>query len=109
MKTNATLTSIKQNDSLDRAGSYTSQQQIVLGIMQAQPSKAWLIPEMCAALVALGHVWGSQKSTVSRVFFQLTNIGEIERSDFDCIKSEITGVKGMARRLTAKHRQVELC
>jgi hypothetical protein len=109
MKTNAQLTSIKQHENLERAHAYTNQQQAVLQIMQDQPSRGWLIPEMCAALVASGHQWGSQKSTVSRVFFQLTNSGDIECSDSDVIKSELSGVKGMARRLAAKHRQMELC
>jgi hypothetical protein len=109
MKTNATLTSIKQNDLLEIAGEKTTQNQVVLSIMLENPDRAWTIPAMALELAKRHQYWGMQNSTVSRLFNSLAKNGDIEQSDFDTIKSVMTGARGMARRLAAKHRQVELC
>jgi hypothetical protein len=108
MKTNATLTSIKQNDALENSGEKVTQNAIVLAIMLESPERAWTIPAMSLELAKRKHYWGMQNSTVSRVFNSLSKNGDIEQSDFDTIKSLMTGARGMARRLAAKHRQMEL-
>lgn len=107
MKTNATLTSIKQHELLEQSGEKTTQNAIVLAIMLENPDRAWTIPSMSYQLIKRDHFWGAQHSTVSRVFNSLAKNGEIEQSDFDTIKSLLSGAKGMARRLAAKHRQME--